>query len=315
MHMSYWRFAAMIATSTLVMFGLMYLNTYALEHVLWSETRGWMALLMGSVMAVIMLSFMVNMYRNTALNIAIYAGSVVVFALSLWLVRSQVTVNDVEYMQAMVPHHSIAIMTSERARITDPRVRKLADEIIEAQRREISEMKYLIKDLRQTAPGRRKKVEKTMAEKTVPEIVTAAEAIKSPDTAKIDPATLDTSEIESVIPPGPHCSFAYTAASPAIFAASIEPGAAVSQAVIKLRGRLVRMTAREVRDFTSLAGGGTFSADGIQLDIEPDLEKGKLQGENRRWPAEAHFRVRNEFSVGYSGWYACSPPNNNFKNN
>ncbi|MDA0425964.1 DUF305 domain-containing protein [Stutzerimonas frequens] len=147
MQMSYWRFAAMIATSTVVMFGLMYLNTYAFEHVFWSETRAWMALLMGAVMAVIMLSFMLSMYQKKRINIAIYIGSVVVFALTLWLVRSQATVGDAEYMKAMIPHHSIAIMTSERAQITDPRVRRLADEIIAAQRREISEMKYLINEL------------------------------------------------------------------------------------------------------------------------------------------------------------------------
>ncbi|MET4698227.1 uncharacterized protein (DUF305 family) [Constrictibacter sp. MBR-5] len=145
--MSYWRFAAMIATSTVVMFGLMYLNTYAFEHVFWSETRAWMALLMGATMAVIMLSFMLGMYGNRRLNIGIYVGAVAVFALSLWLVRAQVTVDDGEYMRAMIPHHSIAIMTSERAQISDPRVRKLADEIIEAQEREIAEMKYLIADL------------------------------------------------------------------------------------------------------------------------------------------------------------------------
>lgn len=147
MHMSYWRFAAMIATSTIVMFGLMYLNTYAFEHVFWSETRVWMALLMGACMAVIMLSFMLNMYSNKVINIAIYAGSIFVFAFCLWIVRSQVTISDTDYMEAMIPHHSIAIMTSERAQITDPRVRKLADEIIEAQRREISEMRYLTRDL------------------------------------------------------------------------------------------------------------------------------------------------------------------------
>ncbi|MBA1275918.1 DUF305 domain-containing protein [Stutzerimonas azotifigens] len=147
MQMSYWRFAAMIATSTVVMFGLMYLNTYSLDHVYWSETRTWMALLMGAVMAMIMLSFMLNMYPNRRINIAIYVGSVLVFALTLWLIRSQATVGDTEYMKAMIPHHSIAIMTSERAQITDPRVRKLADEIIEAQRREIAEMKFLINDL------------------------------------------------------------------------------------------------------------------------------------------------------------------------
>ncbi|MFN7104135.1 MAG: DUF305 domain-containing protein, partial [Pseudorhizobium sp.] len=130
-----------------VMYGLMYLNTYALEHVFWSETRAWMALVMGSTMAVIMLGFMLGMYKNRMLNMAIVGGAVVVFALSLWLVRGQATVDDTDYMSAMIPHHSIAIMTSERARITDPRVRQLADEIIEAQKREIAEMKSLLSDL------------------------------------------------------------------------------------------------------------------------------------------------------------------------
>ena len=145
--MSYTRFAAMIATSTIVMFGLMYLNTWALDHVFWSQTRAWMALYMGAVMTIIMLAFMLGMYSNRAVNIGIFAGAALVFALSLYLVRSQTTVDDVSWMKAMIPHHSIAILTSERAGISDPRVRELADGIIEAQRREIAEMKALIADL------------------------------------------------------------------------------------------------------------------------------------------------------------------------
>lgn len=143
----YLKFALMIATSTLVMFGLMYLNTYQLDHVFFSETRAYMALVMGAAMAFIMLAYMLKMYTNRTANVAILAGSLVVFAGALWLVRSQQTVEDVAYMKAMIPHHSIAIMTSERARIADPRVRKLADEIIESQRREIAEMKALIAEL------------------------------------------------------------------------------------------------------------------------------------------------------------------------
>jgi len=129
------------------MFGLMYLNTFSIDHVFWSQTRAWMALLMGAVMAVIMLLFMLKMYKNRPANIAIIIGAVAVFAGSLWLVRSQATVGDVGYMKAMIPHHSIAIMTSSRAHIKDPRVRELADQIIEAQVREIGEMKALIADL------------------------------------------------------------------------------------------------------------------------------------------------------------------------
>jgi hypothetical protein len=137
----------MIVTATVVMYGLMYLNTYALDHVWFSQTRMWMAFVMGAVMAVIMLGFMLHMYRNPRANVAIAVASVIIFALALWLVRSQETVADISYMKAMIPHHSIAIMTSERAHIRDPRVRKLADEIIEAQVREITEMEQLIADL------------------------------------------------------------------------------------------------------------------------------------------------------------------------
>lgn len=145
--MSYKRFFAMIATSTVVMFVLMYFNTYAFDHVHFSQTRFWMAFVMGAAMAIVMLSFMLNMYKDKRLNIGIFAGSALLFVAALWLVRSQQTVDDAAYMRAMIPHHSIAILTSERAQISDPRVRQLADEIIEAQRREIAEMKELIADL------------------------------------------------------------------------------------------------------------------------------------------------------------------------
>lgn len=137
----------MIGTSTVAMMALMYLNTYQLDHVYFSQTRAWMALVMGAAMAVIMLLFMLGMYQDRRKNLLILVGSVVLFTLALWLVRSQSTVDDVSWMKAMIPHHSIAILTSERAHITDPRVRKLADGIIEAQRKEIGEMKALIEDL------------------------------------------------------------------------------------------------------------------------------------------------------------------------
>lgn len=146
--MSYTRFGLMIVASTVVMYVLMYLNTYALDHVWFSQTRLWMALMMGAVMAAIMLGFMLDMYPSARANAAIFVSAALVFAASLWLVRSQETVDDVAYMKAMIPHHSIAIMTSRRAHIRDPRVRKLADGIIEAQVREIGEMEDLIADLK-----------------------------------------------------------------------------------------------------------------------------------------------------------------------
>lgn len=143
----YARFGAMIATSTVIMLGVMYLNTHQIDHVFFSETRAYMALLMAATMTVVMLTFMWKMYTDTRMNIGILAGSAVVFVLALGLVRSQTTVDDVSYMKAMIPHHSIAVLTSSRAEITDPRVRKLADQIIDSQRREIAEMKALIQNL------------------------------------------------------------------------------------------------------------------------------------------------------------------------
>jgi len=147
MSMSYRRFVAMIVVSTLVMFGLMYSTTLEWSHVWWSHTRFWMALYMGATMAIIMLAFMLAMYPDRKKNRAIFAGSGVVILLTLFLARSQTTVGDVAWMKAMIPHHSIAILTSSRAHISAPRVRKLADGIIEAQRREIAEMEALIADL------------------------------------------------------------------------------------------------------------------------------------------------------------------------
>lgn len=146
-HRNYWRFAAMIATSMTAMFALTYANTYRLGDVRWSETRFYMTFVMGAAMAVIMLGFMLGMYRSKKINAAIFVGSAVVFSMALWLVRSQETVQDQSYMRAMIPHHSIAILTSSRAELSDLRVRELADEIIAAQKREIEEMNWLIDDI------------------------------------------------------------------------------------------------------------------------------------------------------------------------
>lgn len=146
----YLRFFAMIGTGMVAMFILTYMNSYQIiDHAWFSETRLFMTLLMGGSMMIIMLGFMLHMYKNRTANIAIFIGAVVLMGLALWLVRSQITVTGVDYMEAMIPHHSIAILTSERSGIEDVRVQQLAEEIIEAQRREIKEMEWLIQDIRE----------------------------------------------------------------------------------------------------------------------------------------------------------------------
>lgn len=143
----YVKFTLMILTSTVVMYIMMYFNTYEWDHIYFSETRAYMALYMGAGMAVIMLAFMSNMYKKTKVNLMIYGLSVLLFTVGIWGVRSQATVDQVDWMQAMIPHHSIAILTSSRADIEDPRVQQLADDIIEAQKREVKEMQALIEAL------------------------------------------------------------------------------------------------------------------------------------------------------------------------
>lgn len=146
---SYVRFLTMIATSMVAMFFLMYLNSYQIiDHAWFSETRLFMTMIMGAAMMGIMLAFMLKMYENRTANRMIFVGAALLLASAVWLVRSQTTVSGVDYMEGMIPHHSIAILTSERAGIEDLRVRELADEIIKAQRREIKEMEWLIADIR-----------------------------------------------------------------------------------------------------------------------------------------------------------------------
>lgn len=145
---NYTRFFLMLGGSFIAMYITMYLNTYEIDHVYFSLTRFYMTCLGIAAMAVIMLSLMLKMYKNKKKNIAIYVGSVVLFISAFGLVRAQAPiVGDVLYMKAMIPHHSIAILTSKRADIKDPEVRKLADDIIEAQEKEIAEMKKYIKRL------------------------------------------------------------------------------------------------------------------------------------------------------------------------
>jgi hypothetical protein len=129
------------------MYLLTFTNVFDIAHIRFSEELVYMALLMGSAMAIVMLTYMLGMYRNSKANVAIVVVALVVGGVAFFLSQSQRLVGDVDYMRGMIPHHSIAILTSERAGIEDLRVRELAEEIIEAQRREIDEMDWLIADI------------------------------------------------------------------------------------------------------------------------------------------------------------------------
>ncbi len=285
--MSYGRFFGMIATSTLVMYGLMYLNTYAWDHVWFSESRVYMAFWMGAAMAVIMLAFMLGMYANKVANIAILIGSIVVFAGALFLFRSQVLIGDVAWMKAMIPHHSIAILTSRRATTEDPRAAKLAAEIVEAQDREISEMEYLIRDI--SANGLAGPDAATGEATGEAPVETLAQALATPEIAAIDPSPMSQVEIDRALGAPASCTFARATDADPILATSAD-----GRGVTKVSGSLIMLSG----DAT------TLTADGMTMTLTPDGEDG---AETR--PADLVFDLTTEppLRVGYRGELVCNP--------
>lgn len=284
--MSYLRFGLMILTSTVVMLVLMYLNTYAWEHVFFSETRAYMALLMGATMAIIMLSFMLSMYSDKRLNVAIFTGSVIVFALSLWLVRSQATVSGTSYMRAMIPHHSIAIMTSERAQIRDPRVEKLAHEIILAQQREIAEMRYLVDEV---SEGR---VVETIYQDPPAREGTVEDALSNTLISTLDPSPMPEAEADAVLGRGSRCGFYLTAESdPALWVSS-----STGTGAMKLNGILV-----------SLQGSGNVEEEGVRLTAPGATMTVRRLGDESTWRSDAElvFALEQGLTVGYRGFWSC----------
>jgi hypothetical protein len=143
----YLRFGAMILTAMVVMYWTMFVSSWELSHIRWSQSRMFMTLTMGGSMGLIMLAWMLDMYRNKVANLIVVAVSILLLAVGITLDRSQVTVEDTAFMRGMIPHHSMAITRSERAEMRDVRVCELGVEISEAQRREISEMEWLIDDI------------------------------------------------------------------------------------------------------------------------------------------------------------------------
>ena len=283
----YLRFGLMIITSTVVMFVLMYLNTYAWEHVFFSETRAYMAVVMGATMAVVMLAYMLGMYPNRRLNIAIFTGAVIVFALSLWLVRGQATVSGPSYMRAMIPHHSIAVMTSERAQIRDKRVQKLAEEIIAAQRREIAEMRYLIADV---TAGRRVEA---IYHDPPPKVGTVADALSNTLISKLDPSPMPPAQADRLLDAGPRCAFKPSPEDHPILWASQDTGAGT----MKLNGVLLPL---EATGEVKATGEQRFITPGVTMTVRP-------LGDQADWRSDAElvFALEQGLTVGYRGFWVC----------
>lgn len=149
----YLQFGAMILTSMVVMYFVMFAGSWEWTHIRFSQSRIFMAITMGGTMGLVMLAWMLGMYKSTKGNIAVIAASVLLIGGGIALDRTQATVNDTSFMRAMIPHHSLAITRSERFQNEDVRVCELAVEISEAQRREITEMDWLIRDIEENGPA------------------------------------------------------------------------------------------------------------------------------------------------------------------
>ena len=144
----YRNFLLTLAISFVIMYGVMFLNVASAYHIHLSLTRTYMTLLMVSPMAILMLTLMGHMYPNKQRNRAFMITSVAVFTASLFRLRAQVPIGDVQYMKAMIPHHSSAILTSGAADLQDPEVKKLAEDIIKAQEQEIAQMEAMLTRLK-----------------------------------------------------------------------------------------------------------------------------------------------------------------------
>ena len=284
----YGRLLAMVVTSTVVMYFFMYLNIYRWEDFKLSETRFFMSTLMFGTMLAIMLAFMLHMYKNKAVNTAIFAASFLLFLIGLYFMRSQVTVEDKSWMKSMIPHHSIAIMVSERADLTDPRVKKLAKEIIAAQEKEIAEMEYLIEVL-----GEEGEADESfpLGEAAGPTPVgTLAEALARPAIASLDASGMTDEEVARVVPAAT-CSFRFSEGQQTQVALNAE-----GKGVMKIAGQLVPLTRVVASDGAKTIG---LTAEGAQLTIRPTDDKGSAN-------LVLNVETKRPLRVGYAGYYACA---------
>ncbi|MCK0166177.1 DUF305 domain-containing protein [Jannaschia sp. S6380] len=279
---------AMVTTSTVVMYFFMYWNIYRWSDFWLSETRAYMSMLMFGTMLAIMLSFMIFMYKTKWLNLTLYAASLLFFAVGLWLVRSQITVQDESWMKSMIPHHSIAIMVSERATITDPRARKLADEIIAAQEKEIAEMDYLIRYIRDNGEVGGEYPNGETAGPT-PVAASVAEALSRPALAGVDVGGMTDEEVAQVVPDAA-CAFRFSEGQQTVVAVNT-----AGEGVMKITGQLVPVSLVE----GDLTRSPVLGAEGVRLSVVPQDDGA---GSDLIFDLETDPALR----AGYGGVYICT---------
>lgn len=138
----------MLALNLLISAVVMYLVMFAMidgaAEFYNNLNMAYMALMMVAPMAILMLVMMRSMYPNRMLNIAIGIGFSVIFILAFLFTRQQIAIGDVQFLRSMIPHHSGAILMCREAKVADPEIKSLCQQIIRSQRDEIEQMKQIL---------------------------------------------------------------------------------------------------------------------------------------------------------------------------
>jgi len=128
------------------MYILMYSMVDRMEHVLPNLNQIYMAGLMTAPMIILEVIIMRSMYTKDAIKNGLIIGTAI-FILFFIGIRSQTAINNEEFLRSMIPHHSGAILMCQKAKITDPAIKKLCQDIIKNQELEIKIMKDQLTEL------------------------------------------------------------------------------------------------------------------------------------------------------------------------
>ncbi|AOO81609.1 DUF305 domain-containing protein [Bosea vaviloviae] len=140
----YRRFAVELTLDFIAMYVVMYAMIATLRHFHFNLNNVYMTLMMLAPMSIIMLVSMRSMFPSRRLNLLIGAGAIAIFLASFAAMRTQAGVDNADFLRAMIPHHSGAILMCEQASITDVEITALCREIVASQQKEIAQMEAIL---------------------------------------------------------------------------------------------------------------------------------------------------------------------------
>lgn len=150
MRQHYMMFALNVVLSFVIMYLGMFAMIWSTAHFFNNLNMVYMSLIMLAPMTIAMLLTMGMMLKNMKLNMILYAAFALVFVLSFWAMRAQGAVGDRQFIRAMIPHHSGAILMCNRASLRDQEIRDICfkpNGIVDSQTREIAQMKQILQRL------------------------------------------------------------------------------------------------------------------------------------------------------------------------